>query len=73
MLAALGIVEPPMLELVTAKFIKGREPWAAQRLPLVEARIHTRLRELFHRPGDADWLNGAFNAGDLIMVHMLHG
>jgi glutathione S-transferase len=71
MFAAIGTVEPPILELVTAKIIEGREPWAAQRLPLVEARIHTRLQELSNRLGDADWLDGAFSAGDLMMVHVL--
>lgn len=71
MFAAIGTVEPPILELVTAKLIEGREPWAAQRLPLVEARIHTRLQELSNRLGDADWLDGAFSAGDLMMVHVL--
>jgi glutathione S-transferase len=71
MFAAIGTVEPPILELATAKLIEGRESWAAQRLPLVEARLHTRLRELSARLGDADWLDGAFSAGDLMMVHVL--
>lgn len=71
MFAAIGTVEPPILDLVTAKLIEGRETWAAQRLPLVEARIHTRLRELSDWLGDADWLDGAFSAGDLMMVHVL--
>lgn len=71
MFAAIGTVEPPILELVTAKFIEGREVWAAQRMPLIEGRIHTRLQELSDRLGDADWLNGAFSAGDLMMVHVL--
>jgi len=71
MFAAIGTVEPPILDLVTVKLIEGREPWAAQRLPLVEARIHTRLHELANQLGDKEWLEGAFSAGDLMMIHVL--
>ena len=38
---------------------------------MVEDRIRTRLRQLSVRLGDADWLDGAFSAGDLMMVHAL--
>ena len=31
----------------------------------------TRLRDLSGRLGDADWLDGAFSAGDLMMVSVL--
>lgn len=71
MFAAIGSVEPAILELVTAKFIEGNEPWKEQRLPIIEARIHKRLRELAVRLGDAEWLEGRFSAGDLMMVHVL--
>ena len=71
MFAAIGTVEPPILELATARLIEGREPCAAQRMPLVEARVHARLQELSNRLGDAEWLDGAFSAGDLMMVHVL--
>jgi glutathione S-transferase len=71
MFAAIGTVEPPILDLVTARIIEGREPWADQRMPLVEARIHARLRQLSARLGNGDWLDGAFSAGDLMMVHVL--
>ncbi len=37
-------------------------------MPLVEDRIHNRLAQLSARLGDADWLDGAFSAGDLLMV-----
>jgi glutathione S-transferase len=30
-----------------------------------------RLRQLYHRLGDADWLDGEFSAGDLMMVNVL--
>jgi glutathione S-transferase len=71
MFAALNTVEPPILELVTAKLLEGDKPWSAQRLPLVQARIRERLAQLSVRLGDADWLDGAFSAGDLLMVSVL--
>jgi glutathione S-transferase len=71
MFAALNTVEPPILELVTAKFLEGDKPWSKERLPLVEDRIRDRLRQLSARLGDADWLDGAFSAGDLMMASVL--
>jgi glutathione S-transferase len=71
MFAAVNTVEPPILELVTAKIIEGDKPWAAERLPLVQGRIRGRLDDLSSRLGDADWLDGAFSAGDLMMVSVL--
>ena len=71
MFAAINTVESPVLDLITTKFLEGDKPWYAQRLPLVEDRIRDRLRELSHRLGDADWLDGAFSAGDLMMISVL--
>ena len=71
MFAALNTVEPPILELVTAKLLEGDKPWRAERLPLVEDRVRGRLNQLSVRLGDADWLDGAFSAGDLLMVSVL--
>ena len=71
MFAALNTVEPPILELQTAKFAEGDKPWTAERLPLIKDRIRYRLGELSIRLGDADWLDGEFSVGDLMMVHTL--
>ena len=71
MFAALNTVEPPILELVTVKFAEGDKPWAEARMPLVKDRIRDRLLQLSDRLGDADWLDGAFSAGDLMMVSVL--
>jgi glutathione S-transferase len=71
MFAAVGTVEPPILELQTLKFAEGDKPWSGDRLPLVKDRIRARLDQLSDRLGDADWLDGAFSAGDLMMVHVL--
>ena len=69
--AALNTVEPPILELQTAKVLEGEMPWSKERLPLVQDRIRNRLGQLSARLGDADWLDGAFSAGDLMMVSVL--
>jgi glutathione S-transferase len=69
--AALNTVEPAILELGTAKLLEGDKPWTAARLPLVEERVHDRLKQLSARLGDADWLDGGFSAGDLMMVSVL--
>ena len=71
MFAAVNTVEPPMLELVTAKFLEGDKPWSTQRLPLIEDRLRDRLKQLSARLGDADWLDGGFSAGDLMMIGVL--
>jgi glutathione S-transferase len=71
MFAALNTVEPPILELETARLLEGDKPWHAQRLPLVVERVRRRLKQLSDRLGDADWLDGAFSAGDLLMVSVL--
>jgi glutathione S-transferase len=69
--AALNTVEPPILELQTAKFLEGDRPWSKERLPLVQDRIRNRLGQLSTRLGDAEWLDGAFSAGDLMLVSVL--
>jgi glutathione S-transferase len=71
MFAALSTVEPPILELMTAVVAEPDKPWTAERLPLVKDRIRARLAQLSRRLGDADWLDAAFSAGDLLMVSVL--
>ncbi len=71
MFAALNTVEPPIVDLAIAKLLERDEPWFEQRLPLVEDRVRDRLGELSARLGDADWLDGEFSAGDLLMVTVL--
>src|ERR1700689_4794913 len=71
MFAALNTVEPPILELVTARLLEGDKPWSKERLPLVENRVRDRLDQLSSHLGRADWLDGAFSAGDLMMVAVL--
>ncbi|MDB4946992.1 MAG: glutathione S-transferase [Labilithrix sp.] len=69
--AALSTVEPPILELMTAKLLEGDKPWTAERLPGVKERIVERLDQLARHLGGAEWLDGAFSAGDLMMASVL--
>ena len=71
MFAAVNTIEPPILELFNARVIEADRPWAAERLPIVKDRVRDRLRPLATRLGDGDWLEGAFSAGDLMMVSVL--
>ncbi|WP_062365063.1 glutathione S-transferase family protein [Variovorax paradoxus] len=71
MFAALNTVELPILELVTVKLMEGDKPWKAERMPLVEDRVRARMNQLSARLGDAEWLDGGFSAGDLLMVSVL--
>jgi glutathione S-transferase len=71
MFAALSTVEPPILELGIARLLEGDKAWSAQRMPLVEDRVRDRLGQLSRRLANADWLDGAFSAGDLMMVSVL--
>ena len=71
MFAALSTVEPPILDREAAGYLEGDAPWVAPRLRAVEERIRDRLGDLSRRLGEADWLDGAFGAGDLMMVDVL--
>jgi glutathione S-transferase len=71
MFAALNTVEPPLVERGMAALLERDKPWYEQRLPLVEERARKPLGELSSRLGDAEWLEGAFTAGDLMMVAVL--
>jgi glutathione S-transferase len=71
MFAALSTMEPPIVDRTVAVLMEGDKAWSQQRLPIVEDRIRNRLSELSNRLGDADWLDGEFSAGDLLMVSVL--
>jgi glutathione S-transferase len=71
MFAALNTVEPPILDLQNVKFLERDRTWYDERLLLVQDRIRDRLDQLARRLGVADWLDGAFSAGDLMMVSVL--
>lgn len=70
--AALNTVEPPIVEWEAAHLVERDRPWFADRRPILEDRIHARLRVLAARLDGADWLDGGFSAGDLMMVETLY-
>src|SRR5262245_26872946 len=71
MFAALNTVEPPIFERSMAMILERDKTWYGERLAMLDDHVHVRLRELSSRLGDADWLDGAFSAGDLLMVTVL--
>ena len=71
MFAALSTMEPPILDLTIARIFEKDQPWAGERLPLVEDRARVRLGQLAASLGDAEWLDGHFSAGDLMMASVL--
>jgi glutathione S-transferase len=71
MFAALNTVEPPIVEREQVPYQERDKPWYEERLPMIEDRVRARLNDLSVRLGNADWLDGAFTAGDLLMVLVL--
>lgn len=71
MFSALNTMEPPIVELEQSELVESDKPWHKERVPILKDRIRVRLRQLSNRLGNADWLDGAFSAGDLMMVMVL--
>ena len=71
MFAALNTVEPPIVDRGIAMLVERDKTWYEERLPILEERVRDRLHEFSSRLGDADWLDHAFSAGDLLMVTVL--
>jgi glutathione S-transferase len=71
MFAALNTVEPPIVERSMATVLERDKSWYEERLVMLDDRVRTRLGELSNRLGQADWLDGEFSAGDLLMVTVL--
>jgi glutathione S-transferase len=69
--AALTTVEPPIVDWAMASLFERDKPWFEERQAMLEDRVRVRLDELSTRLGDADWLDGPFSAGDLLMVTVL--
>lgn len=72
MFAAVSTMEPPIVDREVATFTERDRPWFEERMAGVFARIRVRLGQLSERLGAADWLDGDFSAGDLLMVSVLH-
>ncbi len=71
MFAALDTIEPSIFDRSLVMIFERDEPWYDKRLRVLEDSIRKRLGNLSDRLGEADWLDGAFSAGDLLMVTVL--
>ncbi|NOT39902.1 MAG: glutathione S-transferase family protein, partial [Alphaproteobacteria bacterium] len=71
MFAAVSTVEPPIVERSMAMLVERDKPWYAARMPMLEERVRVRLRQLSAHLRGNEWIDGAFSAGDLLMVHTL--
>ena len=71
MFASVSTVEQPIIELQNLVLLEQRESWYEQRLPAINDRIRQRLDQVTAHLGDADWLEGAFSAADIMMIHVL--
>ncbi len=71
MFAAQATLQPPIVELEMAALVERDEPWFAARQPMLEQRVRERLGQLSARLGAADWLEGDFSAGDLMVTTVL--
>ncbi len=71
MFAALSTVEPPIVDRDVVEYFEDGKSWQAERFAMVDERIRGRLNQLVAHMGNADWLDGAFSAADILMVHVL--
>ncbi len=71
MFASVATVEPPIVERSLATIVEGTKPWYGERQAMLDERARVRLGQLSARLGGGDWLEGAFSAGDLMMVHAI--
>lgn len=71
MFAALGTIEPPIVDRDVVEYFEDGKSWQRERFAMVDERIRGRLNQLVASMGDGEWLDGAFSAADIIMVHVL--
>jgi len=71
MFAAVTTIQMPIVDREVVEYLEGDKPWADERMAMVDDRIRGRFGELAAHLGAADWLDGAFSAGDLLMVTVL--
>jgi glutathione S-transferase len=71
MFAALNTLEPPIFDRSLVGILERDKPWYEERLSALDEIIRKRLDGLANHLGEADWLDGAFSAGDLLMVTVL--
>lgn len=69
--AAIATVEPPVVEYTMAMLFEREQVWFSARQVLLAERVHQRLNDLSAHLVENEWLDGAFSAGDLMMVTVL--
>ena len=69
--AALNTVEPPLVQCEFASLFERDKPWYEERRTFLDDRARKTLGELSSRLGEAEWLEGVFTAGDLMMIGVL--
>jgi glutathione S-transferase len=70
-IAALNSIEPFVQQLAVVDVFEADRDWSKARRPKVIEDLKTRLGDLAAALGDKQWLDGAFSAGDLLMVSVL--
>lgn len=71
MFAALSTVEPPIVDRDVVEYFENGKSWQSERFAMVDERIRGRLSQLAAHMGGSEWLDGAFSAADIILVHVL--
>jgi glutathione S-transferase len=71
MFSALNTVEAPIVERSSFVLFERDKSWYNDRIPMLDERVHVRLRELSNQLVDKEWLDGSFSAGDLLMITVL--
>jgi len=71
MVAALSTIEPPIVDRDVVEYFEDGKSWQSERFAMVDARIRGRLDQLVAHMGDSEWIDGAFSAADIILVHVL--
>jgi glutathione S-transferase len=71
MFSAVTTLEQPIVEREAFILLEKDKPWFEARRPIVDDKVRNRLAQLSARLGEAEWLDGEFTAGDLMMVEVL--
>jgi glutathione S-transferase len=71
MFSAKSTMEPPIVDREVTAREERDKTWYMERLPILDDRLRERPDQLSRRIGDANWLDDAFSAGDLLMVTVL--
>jgi len=69
--AALSTIEPPIVDRDVVEFFEADKSWQGERFDMVDERIRGRLNQLVAHMGDSEWIDGAFSAADIMLVHVL--